>query len=186
MKDKEYIVYRHVCPNGQIYIGITCNVKRRWKPSEYKDTSLKPYIDKYGWDAIKHEVLYSCLTRDEALKLEDQLIVNARENDTCLNMQRSGGNRRQTDEYKEEQKAYKKKWYQEHKKEHIAHTKEWYQEHKKEHRVLTKKWYQEHPEKCKVYKKKWRESHREEYNNYYREYRKRKKAEKEAQKKGLF
>lgn len=130
--EKTYVVYCHTCPDGKYY-GVTCNIKSRWYPSQYKETSLKPYIDKYGWDAIKHEVLYSGLTRDEALKIEDELICKARESGTCINQFRSG-HYQQTDIFKYENNSYQKAWHKEHRKtnpeECRARDKAYYDSHK--------------------------------------------------------
>lgn len=77
MKDSEFCVYRHTSPSGKIYIGITSlTPERRWnKGVGYKS---QPYfynaILKYGWDNIKHEILYSNLTYDEACSWEKYLI----------------------------------------------------------------------------------------------------------------
>ena len=65
----DYIVYKHTSPSGKVYIGITGRtVKERWgkNGNGYK---YCPYfyraIKKYGWDNIKHEILYEGLTEDE-------------------------------------------------------------------------------------------------------------------------
>ena len=60
---RKYKVYKHTFPNGKIYIGITSkkNVKRRWGNggSGYKDqTYMRNAINKYGWENVKHEILY--------------------------------------------------------------------------------------------------------------------------------
>lgn len=73
-----YIVYKHISPNGKVYIGITSqNPIRRWRKdgSGYK---LHKYfwnaIQKYGWDNFKHEILYSGLNKEEAELKEIELI----------------------------------------------------------------------------------------------------------------
>lgn len=78
MKDKKWTLYRHVSPSGKVYIGITGNpnVKYRWcNGSSYKGC---PYfykaILKYGWFNIKHEVLFTNLTKERAEHLEIKLI----------------------------------------------------------------------------------------------------------------
>ena len=70
---KRWILYRHTSPLGKVYIGITSqnNVKIRWCRG-------CPYffhaILKYGWDNIKHEVLFANLEEDRAKNLEKELI----------------------------------------------------------------------------------------------------------------
>lgn len=70
-------VYKHTSPSGKIYIGITCqSLIRRWQngngyignPVFYKA------IQKYGWENIKHEVLFTGLNKEEAEQKEIELI----------------------------------------------------------------------------------------------------------------
>lgn len=76
-----YSVYKHTTPSGKVYIGITCQPpKRRWrrgegyKPTDGKTTPFYTAIQKYGWDAIEHEIIASGLTREEACELEIKTI----------------------------------------------------------------------------------------------------------------
>lgn len=77
MDDKKYCVYKHTCPNGKIYIGITMQgVKRRWgNGHNYSRQKLfNNAIKKYGWNNIRHEVLFTGLEKNEAKELEKELI----------------------------------------------------------------------------------------------------------------
>lgn len=70
-------LYRHTSPSGKVYIGITSrNINKRWaKGSGYKPCKLfYRAILKYGWDNIKHEILFTNLTEERAKKLEIELI----------------------------------------------------------------------------------------------------------------
>lgn len=81
-----YYVYKHTSPSGKCYIGITCqNPEKRWGYNGYnyiikkKDGKQKhPYfanaILKYGWDNIKHEILHSGLSKEEACCKEQEYI----------------------------------------------------------------------------------------------------------------
>ena len=72
-----YTVYKHTSPNGKIYIGITKrSVKRRWQGGKnYKtSTHFNNAINKYGWDNIKHEILFTGLSKCDAEKKEIELI----------------------------------------------------------------------------------------------------------------
>lgn len=91
MKDN-YIVYQHVTPDGVYYFGTTKDIKYRWSRNGafYKKTALEPYIDKYGWDNIKHQILFRDQTKDNALWIEDFLIQTGREDGVCINKKRSG------------------------------------------------------------------------------------------------
>lgn len=75
---KDFSVYKHTCPNGKVYIGITHRKPTaRWGNglSSYKHNAhFMNAILKYGWDNIKHEVLYSGLSQKEAEDKEIELI----------------------------------------------------------------------------------------------------------------
>lgn len=73
-----YTVYKHTSPNGKVYIGITkLSVERRWQEGKnYKTSShFNNAIKKYGWDNIKHEILFTGLSRSEAEAKEIELIA---------------------------------------------------------------------------------------------------------------
>lgn len=67
--DKLYVLYRHTSPSGKVYIGITCNptCKRWWRGKGYRSNQyFTAAINKYGWDAFKHEIIRSGLTKEQA------------------------------------------------------------------------------------------------------------------------
>lgn len=69
MPKHNYCVYRHVTPNGKMYVGITGQQpERRWNNGDgyINNQYFTHAIKKYGWDNIKHEVLLTELTQDEA------------------------------------------------------------------------------------------------------------------------
>lgn len=75
--NSNYVVYKHVSPSDQVYIGITCqNPKRRWLNGKgYKhNMHFTNAINKYGWDNFQHIIIAKGLTEDEAKWLEIQLI----------------------------------------------------------------------------------------------------------------
>lgn len=79
-----YCVYRHTCPNGKVYIGITCqNPVKRWACGHGYANNDHFYnaIVKYGWDNIKHEILYAELTEEEAYEKEIALIAEHKSTD---------------------------------------------------------------------------------------------------------
>lgn len=75
-KKKEYCVYKHTTPNGKVYIGQTKqSPKYRWQNGEgYRNQIFYYAIKKYGWNNIKHEILFENLTKEEADKIEIELI----------------------------------------------------------------------------------------------------------------
>ena len=76
-----YLVYKHTSPSGKVYIGITKQTAAsRWKNGLGYQSSPHFWsaIRKYGWDNIKHEILYDGLTKEEACEYEKSLISEYR------------------------------------------------------------------------------------------------------------
>ena len=73
-----YTVYMHIAPNDKKYVGITKNIKGRWKNGYGYASSPHFYnaILKYGWDNIKHTIIAENLTIEQACKLEQNLIAD--------------------------------------------------------------------------------------------------------------
>lgn len=74
---RTWSLYRHTSPSGKVYIGITSRKpKTRWgNGCNYTSSVLfKKAIDKYGWNNIRHEVLFSGLSEEKAKSLEIDLI----------------------------------------------------------------------------------------------------------------
>lgn len=72
-----YTVYKHTTPNGKVYIGITRQKPvNRWLNGKgyQKQEYFYNAILKYGWDNIKHEILFEGLTKEEAEEKEVELI----------------------------------------------------------------------------------------------------------------
>lgn len=101
-----YSVYKHETPNGKVYIGITKQKPvKRWMHG--KGYALQPRfynaILKYGWDNIKHEVLFTNMTREEAEAKEVELIAQYKSNQRKYgyNIDYGGRVNRMSDETKE-------------------------------------------------------------------------------------
>lgn len=91
-KTEGYYVYYHQTPDKLVYFGMSkMQPNRRWKPSMYKFISLYSYIEKYGWNNIKHMVIQDGLTKDQALKIEDWLIRKAKADGFAINDRISSG-----------------------------------------------------------------------------------------------
>ena len=70
-------VYRHIAPDGRVYIGIAQEpAKIRWANGKgYKDNpEFWKCISEVGWDNIEHEIVATGLDRHSARKLELELI----------------------------------------------------------------------------------------------------------------
>lgn len=90
MKTTIYRVYRHICPDGMTYIGMSTNPRNRWYPYHYLKSALYPFIVKWGWENIRHEIIYTCEDKNEALEIENDMILYFKENGCCINHNRSG------------------------------------------------------------------------------------------------
>lgn len=73
---KNFTVYIHEFPNGKKYVGITClSVDERWKEGKgYKNQPVYNAINKYGWNNIKHKILFTHLSKCDAETIERKLI----------------------------------------------------------------------------------------------------------------
>lgn len=91
----DYIVYKHTTPSNKVYIGITCKTpKERWglNGSRYiKNNHFYNAILKYGWDNIKHEILYTDLSKQEACNKEIELIKEYNSTDDRYGYNQSTG-----------------------------------------------------------------------------------------------
>lgn len=70
-------VYKHTTPSGKVYIGITSKEpKYRWNSGHgyRKCKGFWNAIVKYGWNNIRHEILYQGLTKIQAEQVERDLI----------------------------------------------------------------------------------------------------------------
>lgn len=77
MKKGNYTVYKHTSPSNKVYIGITSKEpEMRWRRGNgyYNNKHFYRTIQKYGWDNIKHEILFSNLTKEKAEQKEIELI----------------------------------------------------------------------------------------------------------------
>lgn len=77
----KWCVYKHSCPNGKAYIGITSQEPTaRWGGgmgySENKE--FFKYILKVGWDNIDHKIIASGLSEQMARRIEREMIKESR------------------------------------------------------------------------------------------------------------
>lgn len=91
---KTFCVYKHTTPSQKIYIGITSRrPKDRWDSGHGYRTQKHFFnaIKKYGWNNIKHEVLYTNLTEKEAYSKEIELIAFYKSNISKYGYNKSSG-----------------------------------------------------------------------------------------------
>ena len=71
-----WCVYAHINKtNGKIYIGMSSNIKNRWRVSSYdKSQTIRKAFDKYGWDNFDHIILIENLSKIMAQECEKYLI----------------------------------------------------------------------------------------------------------------
>jgi hypothetical protein len=96
-----------------VYIGITSqNPRIRWKcGTGYKHSShFYSAIQKYGWENIRHEILFDDLTKDEAEQKDIELICQYKSNDRRFgyNIADGGLSHKQTEETKQKISEKKK------------------------------------------------------------------------------
>lgn len=94
-EEKRYCVYRHIAPNGKMYVGITSKYPfSRWSRNNGSGYINQPYfynaIKSYNWESFKHEIylngrwipftddvhktVLNVYTKEEATKLEQRFI----------------------------------------------------------------------------------------------------------------
>lgn len=95
-----YSVYIHILPNNKCYVGITRQKPyNRWLNGKgyQKQEYFYNAIQKYGWNNIKHEILFTNLTKEEAEQKEKELIALHKSNQREYGYNiASGGNASET------------------------------------------------------------------------------------------
>lgn len=76
MNESNYCVYVHINKkNRKLYIGITNNIKNRWKKLSYKECKhFYNALEKYGWDCFEHIVLIDNIQKELAYECEKYII----------------------------------------------------------------------------------------------------------------
>ena len=79
-KAKEYSVYIHTFPNGKKYVGISSNVKRRFRNGKgyERQPIMMNAILKYGWECVLTEIICTGLSEAEAKSEEIRMIAEYR------------------------------------------------------------------------------------------------------------
>lgn len=73
----KFCVYKHTSPSGKVYIGLTgVEPEKRWANGKgYRGSYFGNAIKKYGWENIKHEILFDGLSCEEAILKEAETIA---------------------------------------------------------------------------------------------------------------
>ena len=73
----DYVVYVHTFPNGKRYVGISKNVKRRFRNGKGYQNQKVMYsaVQKYGWKNVETKILFEHLTAEEAKQKEIEFIA---------------------------------------------------------------------------------------------------------------
>lgn len=89
--EKNWTVYKHIFPNGKVYIGITSKQpEKRWnngygylskKDGKYIQPPMAHAIIQYGWLNVTHEIIASGLSKKEAGEMEHTLVSKYKSND---------------------------------------------------------------------------------------------------------
>ena len=73
---KNYCVYCHTTPSNRKYVGISCDPQKRWNEGKGYSKNYVFYraIRKYGWENIRHDILFDGLSLEDAKEVETRLI----------------------------------------------------------------------------------------------------------------
>ena len=72
---KQYIIYRHITPDGKSYIGCTSNtIRERWDQGYQHNPSFLAAYHQYGWHGMQHETLAVTSEESEAYRIEEEMI----------------------------------------------------------------------------------------------------------------
>lgn len=91
---RAYLVYKHIAPNGKVYIGITSRKPEyRWNNGKgyQQNKHFTAAINKYGWDSFAHIIVAEGLSKENAATMEKQLIQEYRANNPEFGYNNSTG-----------------------------------------------------------------------------------------------
>jgi len=176
-------IYKLVCTDGHYYIGSTINTlnfrfnnhKRAAKLEDATQPSYL-YINTIGWENVKIELVehYSCNSKKELLKKEDDYIQKAKKDPLCLNYKRAHIPIEEHAEYiktylvknKEKIVTYKKKYRKENAEAIAEYNKLYVEEHAEAVKEARKTHYEENKEATLASNRLYVETHKEAVNEY--------------------
>lgn len=115
---ENYLVYKHTTPDGKVYIGMTGkSPEKRWKNGGgyYKNEFAKA-IQFFGWENIKHEIIKSGMTEEEACVEEEKQIAIHKSNNPLYGYNKSTGGKlpgkgvKHSDEWKKRHSEFMKNY----------------------------------------------------------------------------
>jgi hypothetical protein len=89
-----FSIYKHTCPNGKIYIGITNQEpEKRWCNGFGYQKNRRFFSDivAYGWNNFLHEIIAQVETQEEATRVEKILIASHKTTNTEYGYNLQGG-----------------------------------------------------------------------------------------------
>lgn len=187
---KNWSVYIHTSPSGKTYIGIThTKPEYRWGKdgNRYsKKTVFYKAIMKYGWNNLKHEILFHNCSEELAKALEVAIIKYYTDRDLSYNTTIGGEGynlgkesssveyrNSKSREFREKHPEYDKKQYELHKEAVKQRAREYYTKNRE--KVLSYKKSDAVKEKARIRAAKWREAHPNYMKEYMKEYNGKKK-----------
>ncbi len=93
MDTKRYSIYKITNPTGKVYIGQTCNPKKRlqsYKRCKPDQNAIYNSLQKYGYEAHSFQVIFKDLTKVEVDIFEIELIEFYKSEGISLNIARGG------------------------------------------------------------------------------------------------
>ena len=110
-KKQKYTLYMHLFPNNKVYFGITKRkVEERWMNGEgYKRQKvINNAIKKYGWENIKHIILFENLSYKDACEKEKECIKRYNSNNIKYGYNNSIGGEKSALGFRHSNEARKK------------------------------------------------------------------------------
>lgn len=139
-----YII-KNVREDRVVYVGKTINFNKRKYDHLTLHAHTKDWIGAIGTNNVEIIPIECFDTEEEALKREDELILQYDTIENGYNKHRSGLIERGRE------KEYKNEWYQEHREDINEQQKRYNADHREEKKQYHKEWYQDHREYKKQY-----------------------------------
>lgn len=162
----KFWVYIVKTPNGLVYVGQSNKkyTSSRWNKKLYEHTTLKPYIEEFGWENLIKEVVKEGIESEkEAKKIENKLIDFYRIYGVCINKNNSSYTICNKEYMREYMKSYRLKNHDKFEEKR----KEYYEKNKEKIAEYRKIYNEENKEYIKRKQKEWRENNKDYHSSYY-------------------